>query len=445
MKIAILAPFGDFSSAYSLSHVVTGQADGLRRAGHVVEVWCLNTVRPDSGVTECIAGCIRPCLRPQHIEDDVSHPLRAGAHAHDITAAVCRFRPDVVITHDVMFQTGYIDFARAIHDISDYVECRDVRWFHYVHSVFGPDAHTDANWYRYRVPAGHSLIFPNNVNADALAQRYDVSRDRVFSCPNPRDPRAFWNVLDTTAAIVERYRLLTRDIVQVYPFCLTRYADKGVVELIRLFDNMSQHADVALVLADANGASEHGVAVRAALRKQAPHMSEDNLIFLGEFSPATRCATPNAVVSELFRFSNLFVLTSKGEACPLILAEAAMSGTHVVLNATVPALREYAHPGASFVSLESSYESLRYQTQQDRADYTPIGTRVIRRKESPADVQTYLAEVAVRLIDDVRRNPVLAARSFAFRTFSNDAVASRLLDILAATPSTHYHNTGVLS
>lgn len=445
MKIALLAPFGDFASFYSLSHVVAGQADGLRRAGHTVEVWCLNTVRPDVGVTEHIAECVRPCLRPQTIEDDVTHPLRAGAHAHDIMAALCSFTPDVVITHDVMFQTGYIDFARAVHEIADNAECRDVQWFHYIHSVFGPDEHTEANWYRYRIPSGHNLIFPNTVNAAALATRYNVPRSQVFSCPNPRDPRTFWNVLDTTASIVERYRLLTRDIVQVYPFCLTRFADKGVVELVRLFDTMSRHADVALVLAEANGATEQGAAVRRALRKQAPHMSEENLIFLGEFDATTRNATPNAVVSELFRFSNLFVFPTKGEACPLILAEAAMSGTHVVLNSAVPALREFAHPGASFIALDSSYENLRYRSRHEQVGYTGIGTRVVRRRETPASVQTYLEESALRILSEVRQNPVLSARNYAFRTFSNDAVAARLTEIMATANAPTYDPHGVLT
>lgn len=429
MKLALLAPFGDFSSSYSLSHVVVGQAEGLTRAGHDVEIWCMDTVDPQCRVTDRVSSLVRPCLRVQPSVSDRTSPERTGTHAHDIFHALCRFKPDVIITHDVMFQSGYIDFARAVHDIADYEESRAVSWYHYIHSVFGSDDHTPSNWYRYRIPAGHSLIYPNTSHVAALARRYMVPQTSVYSCPNPRDPRAFWNVLDCTASIVERYSVLTRDVVQVYPFCITRSADKGVDELVRLFDEMSLHADVLLLLADANSNTEAAAQTRARLRTLAPRLGK-SLVFLSEHGPETRNSTPNSVVSELFRFSNLFVFPTKGEACPLTLAEAAMSGVHVVLNDSVPALREYAHPGASFVSLGSGHEGVRFERRTDIAAISAVGTRVVRRTTHKAPVESLLREVATRVLHDVLSNPVLMARNHAFRTFSNDAVAARLLEIV---------------
>lgn len=429
MRIALLAPFGDFASSYSLSHVVVGQAEGLRRAGHTVEIWCLDTVMPECHVTERVCNLVRPCLRTQPSVSDQTDPERTGTHAHDIFHALCRFKPDAIITHDVMFQAGYIDFARAVHDISDFPESRAVAWYHYIHSVFGPDDHTPGNWYRYRVPQGHSLIYPNTSHVAALARRYMVPQTAVFSCPNPRDPRAFWNVLECTSDIIDRYRVLTRDIVQVYPFCITRAVDKGVPELIRLFDEMSAHADVLLLLADANSNTESAAGVRSKLRTLAPRLGK-SLVFLSEHGPETRNATPNSVVSELFRFSNLFVFPTRGEACPLVLAEAAMSGVHVVLNESVPALREYAHPGAEFVSLGSGHESVRFERRTETASISPLGTRVVRRSTQQSSAPSLLKETATRVLHDVMSNPVLAARNYAFRTFSNDAVAARLGEIL---------------
>lgn len=444
MKIALLAPFGDFSSSYSLSHVVVGQAEGLARAGHVVEIWCLDTVEPQCRVTDRVSAMVRPCLRAQSSVNDVTDSIRSGTHAHDIMHALCRFKPDAIITHDVMFQSGYLDFARAIHEIAANAECRAVSWFHYIHSVFGPDDHTASNWYRYRVPNGHRLIFPNTAHTAALARRYMVSQEDVFSCPNPRDPRAFWNVLDCTAGIVDKYRVLTRDVVQIYPFCITRGRDKGVPELIRLFDAMSVHADVLLLLADANSNTEHAAQYRDHLRTFAPRLAR-SLVFLSEYGPETRNSTPNSVVSELFRFSNLFVFPSRGEACPLTLAEAAMSGVHVVLNDSVPALREYAHPGASFISLGSGHEHVQFQRRTDRSMMTPLGTRVIRRQGAAAKPSEYLDTSALRILHEVRSNPVLTARSHAFRMFSNDAVAERLAEIVAAANVRSYHpRPGVL-
>lgn len=440
MRIALLAPFDSFSSAYSLSHVVVGQAEGLFHAGHQVEIWCMDTVDPHSHVTERVHEMVRPCVRIQHGTADVADPLRSATHAHDIMQALCRFKPDAVITHDVMFQSGYIDFARAIHDIAPNAECRDVSWFHYVHSVFGPDIHTPANWYRFRIPEGHALIYPNECHLEALAHRYAVPRSRVYACANPRDPRAFWNVLDCTASIVDKYRILTRDIVQVYPFCITRFRDKGVPELIRLFDAMTVRADALLLLADANSNTEQAARTRAALRTLAPRLAR-SLVFLSEHGPETRNSTPNSVVSELFRFSNLFVFPSRGEACPLTLAEAAMSGVHIVVNASVPALREYAVPGTSSISLGSGHETVQTIQQTDRGELTPLGTRVIRRRTTGGRTSDYLEDAAGRILHEVRSNPVLAARTNAFRRFSNDAVAERLTEIVAAARSGSYHQT----
>lgn len=438
MKIALLAPFGDFSSAYSLSHVVVGQAEGLLRAGHDVEVWCLNTVNPDSHVTERVKDTIRPCLRPQAWVLDRTDPIRSGTHEHDIMQALCRFQPDAIITHDVMFQSSYIDVARAIHEIAAYEECCRVAWFHYIHSVFGPDDHTTENWYRFRVPHGHRLIYPNTAHTAALARRYMVPQDAVFACQNPRDPRAFWNVLDCTASVIDRYRVLTRDVVQVYPFCITRHRDKGVPELVRLFDAMAAHADVLLLLADSNSNTPQAAQARDWLRERAPRLG-DSLVFLSEHGPETRNSTPNSVVAELFRFSNLFVFPTRGEACPLTLAEAAMSGVHVVLNDSVPALREYAHPGASFISLGSGFSSVEFQRRTDNVAVSAVGTRVIRRRVEPAKPAAYINDVALRILKEVQTNPVLTARNHAFRKFSNDAVADRLCEIVTAVHNRTYH------
>ena len=440
LRVALLAPFGEFSSAYSLAHVVCDQARALRRMGHEVEVWAMNTVVPGRDeIALDIAALLRPCIAPQVFVSDETHPKRTGAYADDIAREVERFRPDAVITHDCVFQCAYVDIARAIHVLQEIDNrCADTLWIHYGHSAVPSPPPTFEGCQRWRrtIPRTHLVMYPNRATRDDVAAYYGVDKDRVLSCANPHDPRTLWATSETARRIIEATDLLTRDVVQVYPFCATRLQGKGVPHLIRVFDRMKARGrSVLLVLcaASANGEKEREALSR--LLDGCEHLTENDVYVTSLRDETMARGVPSSVVNELFRCSNVFVFPTQGEACPLILAEAMAAGCVLAVNAASPAVDEYAPVGAVrfhlpvFGGVTSYSATIRKTRRSEEGEILEETETTVTGEEAYRLVIDQIAELSLEALDAC---PSQQAKRAAFRTFSLEAVGGSLETSLRA-------------
>lgn len=418
-RVAVLAPFSSFDSTYSLAHVVCDQVRALRWRGHAVEVWCMESARFGDGMTADLADSIRPCL--PWPSDKALRPSAIGAALH---REYLRFGPRWIIAHDCCFQSGYADFGRAIHENAH--RTTGATWLHWTHSAIGnPNRHVEPEEFQSRrLPARHFLVYPNESKVGDAQQFFRLSRERVFSCPNPRDPRTFGGFSAEAWRVSRELDLLRRDVVQVYPFCMTRAVDKGVPVCAAVFDALKRRGrSVCLILCGANAAGRD--AEIEAIRAAAPGLGPDELVFMHERGfPG---GVPNPLVSELMRLSTLFFFPTKAEACPLVMAEAAMAGCLLALNANVPALREYAPQGAVLLPLEAHGCRVEVRTAARTVRPNPedslrplVRTRLLR----PEDGYAEKIDLAMSSC------PAVEARRHAFRTFGLEAVGARLDGIL---------------
>lgn len=428
MRVAVFAPFSAFSDTYSLSHAVSQQVRALIMRGHAVELWTLDNLRVSANpMLAALGAVVKPCIATTVWEQDKTTPEKAAKIRASLESAIERFRPEVIITHDAMFQSWYIDAARAIHEM----EQTAARWFHVAHSVISPTAGTPVGdqVYRRTLPAGHEVIFLNASTRDDVSRYYSVEPGRVHACPNVHDPRSLWPVHPAAAAMIERADLLSRDIVQVYPFCATRLTSKGVPALLRIFRAMQRQADAVLILADACATS---TGVPAAMTKALAEAAGVEVYRMSDL-PTCRRGTPHRAVMDLMRLSNLFIFPTWGEACPLIMAEAMAAGCVVAINDACPALAEYAPESAIRFKLQAVGVDVRYEATVTTTQ--PDGTKSVQKLDGDAAYEAVLEQIAGRCVQAVKACPAAQAKIKAHRTFSLEAVGERLSRIITGRPS----------
>ena len=396
-------------------------------------MWCFDQSNDERAIANDIKDCIKPCIRPQKFEADLTNETRAAEYAEDIRKAYSQFEADAIITHDALFQSSYIDVSRATHWITVAVDgpMKDVVWLHWLHSMVGPlvqevNEHTK---YRLTVPEGHFLVYPNEADIKNVVRRYNTERQWVFSCPNPRDPRTLWASSPVTRKLVKGLSLLERDIVQVYPVCSTRVDGKGLPVLIELFGAMKkQGRRVCLLVPNSNAGGEREKKKLLELRAGSL-LTEDELVFTSEILPPEfeTSGVPNKMVQELFQFSNLFLFPSLAEACPLILAEAQMAGCVCIVNANVPAMVEYTSNETLRLTLPAHARSVDYRTKGQRK----VGDEWKEVDLAGEDARkAYIEEVAGRILQRVEGDVTVQQKRTAMRTFSWESVGQRLVEIV---------------
>lgn len=433
MKIALIAPFKSFSDTYSLSHVVLGQFNALRDLGHEVEVWSIKSDEPSTGLAERFGESIRPIFSRFPLEHDKVCGARVEQYSKELIDAIDRFKPEAIITHDVILQTSYIDFAATVHDIAK--STSEIRWFHYLHSGVAHPPPTIRGDQRFRrtVPKGHTVIFPNKVNIANVAEYYGIDESRVKTCQNPRDPSELFKLCELSRRIVGLTNPTDKDFVQVYPFCATRLEHKGVRQLVRIFDalkSMGKSVLLILVPANANGPKEKEAL--STLLDGCTSLTKDDVYVTSLEMPAWETGLPNKAVCSLQRFANVFVFPTLAEACPLAMAEAMANAQIIAFNVHAPGVSEYAPLGSIRFGLPAmnqidSFSATVEETVSDGLGAISTITKKYTGREAFDFVVTQTAKTIVSVSDSC---PAFQSRLMAFKTFSNKAVGKKLESII---------------
>lgn len=429
MRIALYAPFSSFAGYYSLSHVVHQQARAMLARGHDVEIWTLKNLVPEAN--PLLAGIfdrVKACIRQTIWTPDMSKPESAGKVQADLTAAIERFEPEVIITHDALFSAHYIDSARAIHQIAEQPQQTGVKWFHYCHSCVTstPIPHNEHTIWRRTLPPRHTLIYPNSHDVALVARYYSTTPDRVVACPNVHDSRHLWPMDPLAEKIATATDLFTREVVQVFPFCATRAESKGLPQLLQIFDRLADRTDSLLILADACANHKPSDdAVNAMVAKCRADVFRTSSITRD--LPDSSRSLPHRATMDLMRCSNVFVFPSLGEACPLAMAEAMAAGCVLAINENVPGIDEYAPKSAIRFNLPALGRSVTYAaTVTTRHDAGPDTVQELTGDEAQGIV---FDQVADRVLASLRSCPAHQAKTAA-RRFSLESVGRRLEEII---------------
>ncbi len=347
-RLMLITTLSDFNPSYSLSTVILDQAHAGLLAGFDVDVLVMASANLSQlkGIPSGIS--IRQVVPTFPWKEDVVHADQADELVRLIAAWKDQYQPDLIITHDLVFQSWFVTFARAFHLFAE-EHLLGVTVMHMAHSAPGfghaPPPRESPQWYRRRVPKGHYLLTCNAELIEPLARYYDCERDRIKVLTNARDIRAWAHMPPLASEIITRLQLHRADVVQVYPFSITRWREKGVPQLLLSFSQIRDlgseygfNARLVLVTCHADG---DGEAFAKDLREKISEYGMGDMVAVtSDLWPATKQAGLSGdVVQALFTVSNLFLFPTWSEAASLILREAALAGCSLVLNSNVPQLK----------------------------------------------------------------------------------------------------------
>ena len=368
--IGLLTTLYQFSSSYSLCSVIQSQLVALVKNGYKTVLFVHDNFEDSSKVP---AGVEVRKIVPRFLLVDYSaHQDVAEDLKEQATKAYEAFKKhtkdiDIIIEHDLIFQGWFLPYCMAIHKLA---EETDIKWLHWIHSV--PSPRIDCKYphnLRYTLPKNSKLVYLNNFHVIRAAEAYGTFPKDVRVVYNPVDPRLFWDLHPLVEQLIDKYDLLSADIIQTYPLSTPRMVTgKGLNTVIDIFAKLKgQGKNIRLIVcnAHANDRREKQLIAETISYASQKGLNQTELIFSSlENVPKYEHGVPREVVSQLFQLSSLFIFPSISENCSLILLEAMLSGNLLVLNESVGSMREFGKGNALYFKFGGVDEQMNYDDRE---------------------------------------------------------------------------------
>lgn len=346
----------------------------LHRADYQYTLFCLKNFKSsDKGVAVLGPGVADPatmlnveyCLPQTRLHDYQPHEspredFEEQVETHFQGYKDCLESFDVIITHDLCFTSWHLCQAAAIRKCAEIWPTK--RWLHFCHSAPSGLPRSGQPCYpsslRFSGCPNSTYVYLNSRQRQDIANHLQLKARDIAVVYNAVDPRDFYGFSSETCRMIDDWRLLEHQILQVYAFSTPRWKAKGVHKLLKIFGfwrRMGIQAKLVLVNAHANQeVDEHQVRL---MEDYASHcgLNPGTDVFWtsryagerereagGEAWSGWQYSVPARVVKELLLISNLFVFPSDSECCSLVQAEASVAGKMTVLNKNCLQMLEFA-------------------------------------------------------------------------------------------------------
>lgn len=426
-KIGIFTTFYKWDESYSITSVVRDQLIAHVKNGYQPVLFVLESfdkadidkipkgVEVRGVIPQIILEPYKGLGIPDCVDCDVKKVVSAlKLNAQDI---------EVMITHDIVFIDTYLPYNLALREAN--LPCR---YLHWIHSAPSPRPVLEANPHasRYTLHPNSRLVYLNNDKSLDLAEMYGTYLSNVRVVYNSRDPRSFWDLDPFVSQLIDKYDLLSADIISVYPLSAPRALDGKQLDVVigihAQLRKLGYKTKLIVCDAHANGGKE---------KFEAYARSSNDVIFtsLQEVTGGTikvndikdptkdeikMMAYPHEhgvsskVVSDLFRLSNVFIFPTISENCSLILLEAMLAGNLLVLNKDCTGLDEHAG--------------------KENAIYIRFGNvdMGVRKTEHAIEQESYLRDIALIIKNAVENSMPLKAKRRALQVFNYDAIFAKI-------------------
>jgi len=206
---------------------------------------------------------------------------------------------------------------------------------------------------------------------------------------------------DDVNNIHKRVDLLSPDILIVYPGRLT--TGKKFEKVASLAGAIKKNTEnsVRVIFCDFPSMDIDSDIYKGAIKKLGYFygLSQDDIAFTSDLGYPK--GFPRSGVLELFMLSNLFICPSYSESFGLTVLEAASRGNFLVLNEAVPALEEVGKKLKAYF--------MRWDARNFGFD---------TKEEYKPNEQSYLGGHAIRIVNQMRDNAALYAKTYARQKFS---------------------------
>lgn len=264
---------------------------------------------------------------------------------------------DVVITHDIIFQTWFLVHNAAIRAIAEMHP--EIRWIHWLHS--GPSPRPG------RVKYPHSLRFsdmpnsvwisPNETMCRKFAVMYDIPESRLKVVYHVFDPVRFFDMHPWSVKLIEEHNLYDPDVLAVWATRVDHPTAKGMYKALRLIGGMNEHASATMLFLNSWSNSPSAKANIKALKKAGEKFGipPERLIFSSEMGKEWERGVPWKVVRDMLMIGNLFVFPSVSETFSFAMIEAAATKNMLILNEKLEVMKELAEHRADYIEGNSEW------------------------------------------------------------------------------------------
>ena len=405
-KPGILTTFYNFDSAYSLTSVVKNQLLSLVKHGYKPVLFVHDNFKDDSKVPEGVE--VRKVIPRFHLVDYGGNQKLADDFWEQVKTAKDALEKhlkdiDVVLTHDWIFQGWFLPYNLAMRQSN--LKCR---WLHWIHSAPSPRPADLKPPYdcRYKMMPNSKLIYMNDYDTLRLAEMYGGIIDDVRVVYNSLDPRSFYQFHPLVHTLIDKYRLLEADIVDIYPVSSTRFDGKRVDKVIQILGQIKKQGKSVRFIcpnAHANADREKQAIEKMLQYGEKQGLTRQEMIFTSLEDKKYELGVPHEVVRDLFLLSNLFIFPTLSENCPLILLEAALSKCLLVLNESFPPLRDFFGKDALYFKFGSLIENVNYDNEDN-----------------------YFSDIAKIIIGELNKNRPLNAFAKLKQNFNYDKTFEQL-------------------
>jgi len=412
-KIGILTTFYCWSRAYSLTSVVENQLIALVRHGYKPVLFVHDNFDDDKEIPEGVE--IRKIV-PRFLLTDYSESRKIDKNFSEQVETTKKVLEehlkdiDVVLTHDFIFQGWFLPYNVAMREAQSSLKCR---WLHWTHSAPSPRP-TKLEYphdCRYKMMPNSKLIYMNHYDTLRVAEMYSGTIDDVRVVYNAIDPRSYFNLHPLVYKLINKFKLLDADVIDVYPVSSTRFGGKQVTKVIQVLAEIKKQGKSVRFIcpnAHANADNEKKEIEKLIHYGIEKGLTRQEMIFTSlEDIPNYEQGVPREAVKDLFQLSNLFVFPTNSENCPLILLEAALSKCLLVLNEDFPPLRDFFGKDALYFK----FGSLLFNTEYK-------------------DEEQYFHEIAMIIIGELKKNRPLNAFTKLKQKFNYDWIFKNQLEPL---------------
>ncbi len=392
---------------YSLTRVVLDQLHMIKRGGHHPVLIVLDNFKCND-LPQWVE--VRATI-PTHVKKDYKAiGDLSQEHLALVPKIVSALREtikdlDSVLTHDIIFTGWNLVINLAVQEVAK----GGTRMFlHWVHSVPGGERRDF-----WKLPAASKLVYPNQTDRRRCAEHFGLFEDDVVVIPHALDARDF--LVSTAAAryVINECKLMEADFIQTFPIPMDRAESKGLDQVIEIFGKLKKLGySVRLVVCNSwttNKALQDKVDDYR-IKCRLAGLGDDDVSFTSRELKHLEVGVPNAVVRDLMSISNLFICPTKSETFGFTVAEAALTGQLLVLNANLPMMPELAGPGNALYFNFGSY--------QQRTDYV--------------DVDNYNMDVARVIAHTYENNHVLKAKTHYRKTYCSDKIWNLIENTITA-------------
>ena len=346
-KVAILTSFSSYSEAYSLNRVVMNQIRMLVDHGYKPVVIVGQHFEPvfDYADPDVEIRRIPDVPVSNEVKSDATFDQDIGAIEKELSKALEGV--DVCLTHDIIYQPASVKHLVASKRIAK--RRPDLRWLHWIHSATSPYTLKDLRPFfvdeyvkiiTEKFPNSFYVFF-NDYSKERIAKNFNVEVSDVKTVHHPTDIKAFYKIGDEVWDLVKRKKLLTADVLCVYPIRLDRGKQvEKVIKTIAAFKRLDK--TVRLVVCDFHSTGGDKVVYRDECKKIAEEwgLYGDDLTWISEEKSDWNVEVPYGVIADLFKLSNVFIMPSVSESYSLITQEAGLSGVTMAINFDFPAFRD---------------------------------------------------------------------------------------------------------